>query len=122
MDALGPAEDAEHDLPLRVLLVKLPAWRAETGIGITAVVTMKLVVEGVSGLPVSVSVRHENSELWRRVRIVKTTEQTLTHLQHFLCEILLVVTQRAFEEVSPGILGRLLDTVSVEPTTAARRP
>ena len=96
MDAadLSPAADAEHDLPGRVLLVKLPPLRAAAAVGVAAVVALQLVREHVARLPVRVAVRH--------VHAVR---------QHLRRELVLVVAQRALEEVSAGILGSLLNTL-----------
>ena len=91
---LSPAADAEHDLPGRVLLVKLPPLRAAAAFCVAAVVTLQLVREHVAGLPVRVAVRH--------VHAVR---------QHLRRELVLVVTQRALEEVSSGILCSLLNTL-----------
>ena len=96
MDAadLGPAADAEHDLPGRVLLVKLPPLRAAAAVGVAAVVALQLVRKHVACLPVRVAVRH--------VHAVR---------QHLRRELVLVVAQRALEEVGSSILRSLLNTL-----------
>ena len=102
---LGPAEDAEHDLPVGVLVVELPAGGTQADRGVAGVVAVELVSEGVTILPVSVSVRDKD-----------------TKLEHLLREVLLVVAERTLEEVRARVLCSECHALPVEPSSAARSP
>ena len=102
---LGPAADTEHDLPGRILLVKLPATRTRARVRVTRVVTLELIVEHPGSLPVGVPVRDVDPKLL-----------------HLLGELFLVVAERALEEVSPRVLRSLLDAVAMEPAITAGSP
>ena len=65
VDTLRPAQNTEHDLPVGVLVIELPPGGTEAGLSVAGVVTLELVSEGVSGLPVRVSVRDEDAKLAR---------------------------------------------------------
>ena len=48
MDTLSSTEDAEHDLPGGVFVIKLPALGTQTGLRVTTVVTVQLLIKGVA--------------------------------------------------------------------------
>ena len=102
---LSPAADTEHDLPRRVLLIKFPAPGTRARVGIARVMTLELVIEHPGRLPVGVPVRDVDPELL-----------------HLLSEVVLVVAERALEEVRPGVLCGLLDAVAMEPAVTAGGP
>ena len=102
---LSSAAYTEHDLPGCVLLIKLPASRTRARVSIARVVTLELVIKHPSRLPVGVPVRDVDPELL-----------------HLLREVVLVVTERALEEVRPGVLRCLLDAVAMEPAITAGCP
>ena len=84
---LGHAADTEHDLPGRILLVKLPATRTRARVRVTRVVTLELIVEHPGHLPVGVPVWDVDPELL-----------------HHLSELFLVVAEWVLEEVRPCVL------------------
>ena len=102
---LSSAADAEHDLPGRVLLVKLAASWTRARVSVTRVVTLELVIEHPGRLPVGVSVRDVDPELL-----------------HLLREVVLVIAERTLEEVRPRVLRGLLDAVAMKPAITAGGP
>ena len=102
---LSSAADAEHDLPWRVLLIKLAASWTRARVSVARVVTLQLVIKHPGRLPVGVPVRDVDPELL-----------------HLLREVVLVVAERTLEEVRPRVLRRLLDAVAMEPAVTAGGP
>ena len=102
---LSSAADAEHDLPRRVLLIKLAASWTRARVSVARVVTLQLVIEHPGRLPVGVPVRDVDPELL-----------------HLLREVVLVVAERTLEEMRTRVLRGLLDAVAMEPAVAARGP
>lgn len=102
---LSSAADAEHDLPWRVLLIKLAASWTRARVSVARVVTLQLVIKHPGRLPVGVPVRDVDPELL-----------------HLLREVVLVVAERTLEEVRPRVLRGLLDAVAMEPAVTAGGP
>ena len=102
---LSSAADAEHDLPWRVLLIKLAASWTRARVSVARVVTLQLVIKHPGRLPVGVPVRDVDPELL-----------------HLLREVVLVVAERTLEEVRPRVLRSLLDAVAMEPAVTAGGP
>ena len=105
MYPLRPAAHAQHDLPGRVLLVKLAASWTRARVSVTLVVTLELVIKHPGCLPVGVPVRDVDPELL-----------------HLLREVVLVVAERTLEEVQTRVLRGLLDAVAMKPAVTAGGP
>ena len=102
---LSSAADAEHDLPRRVLLIKLAASWTRARVSVARVVTLQLVIKHPGRLPVGVPVRDVDPELL-----------------HLLREVVLVVAERTLEEMRTRVLRGLLDAVAMEPAVTAGGP